>query len=670
MIRPRSVFHAFNWSSLGAGAALLGTAAVILAASGVTLVQASIAACYELTFVLLPGYAAYRILLTDTGHLSRRLTFAWGLGYTIEVIAFAITAALRQRWLFSGLPLIAIVALASRRRTCQSLEHARRQVSPRVAWTFAAISSLGLAYLWLTYFLDNPLPGTVPVVSYYVDTVHDLALAAEALHHWPMTDPHVHGEAFGYYLFPFMHMAAVSQVTGLELPLIVFRLFIVPSFIALSVQAYYLGTVAGNGSRLAGLVSAACVLLIGELDLSRAEMYPFYNIFFLGLIYSPTFLLGLVVFIPFAAAVATRQEERFDARRFIALFLLLVGCAGTKGQVVPMLCAALAAFVGWVAIRERRFEGSTFLLAVAAGALVVAVYAFAQQRTTSISFHPLARTPTATTLPGPIPWVLGFAGLVGIRAIGLLGSIPAVWRRASSGTTWLALLASAGIVPTYLFDMGSGEFYFLSFAYVVLSALTGAVMATMWAHQHARIGVMATWIAVGLGIIGLCDLPLDYADRLRRYAAGEAVYATTNNNLTRGLWDGLVWARDHLPPGAVLAVNNQSIGGDGDWRYFYYSAFAERHTFLEGWLYSNQTHALGYDAASAGAVQPFPDRLALNKEVFGIGSSRAIAELRAQGVTHLLVDKVHGRGPDALNVLGTRVFSNRDIDIYAIGAPH
>ncbi len=665
--RGTAVAHA--WSPFCASAAIGLTATLILTGSGVTLGRVVAMAGYEAAFILLPGYAAYRLLFAEDARLSRQLTFAWGLGYVIEVFLFALTAAANVRGVFLALPVLALLCIGiTHRRTGRPTTNTREPISPGIAWTFAAVSSLSLAYVWLTYFLDNPLPGTVPAVSYYVDTVHDLALAAEALHHWPIMDPHVHGEAFGYYLFPFMHMAAISQVTGLELPVVVLRLFIVPVFIALLVQTYYLGTVAGRGSRLAGVLCSACVLLIGELDLSASDMYPFYNIFFSGLLYSPTFLLGLIVFIPVVASVADHDDEPFRARSIIALSMLLVGCVGTKGQVLPMLLAALIGFLGWVAVRERRMHKRALVLTVVAGALLVGLYAVAGSRTTSIAFHPLLRMPRATNLPGPLPWILGFAGLVGMRVIGLIGSLRSIWRRGSSTTTWFLILAAAGIVPAYLFDMGSGEFYFLSFSYVVLSALTGAVLTSAYRSRKSRADVLTIAAGATLGLAGLCDLPLDYGNRFHRYLSGEAIYATTNQNLTRDLWKGLVWARDHLPKNAVLAVNNQSLGASGDWRYFYYSAFAERHTFLGGWMYSDRTHAVGYDDVSRGKVHPFPDRLALNNEVFSTGGATAIASLHSRGVTHLLVDKVHGHRVEALETAATRVFSNNDVDIYAIGA--
>lgn len=163
---PRSRGVARAWLPVGATAAIGSIATLLLIGSGVTLSQVAAMAGYEAAFVLLPGYAAYRLLFSEDARLSRQLTFAWGLGYAIEVFLFALTAAANARRVFLALPVLAMLCIGlTHRRTRRPIMHTREPVPPGIAWTFAAISSLSLAYLWLTYFLDNPLPGTVPAVS-------------------------------------------------------------------------------------------------------------------------------------------------------------------------------------------------------------------------------------------------------------------------------------------------------------------------------------------------------------------------------------------------------------------------------------------------------------------------------------------------------------------------
>jgi hypothetical protein len=117
-------------------------------------------------------------------------------------------------------------------------------------------------------------------------------------------------------------------------------------------------------------------------------------------------------------------------------------------------------------------------------------------------------------------------------------------------------------------------------------------------------------------------------------------------------------------------VNNHSLHPDNsDSKYFYYSAFAERRVELESWDYTEQTIRRGYFSLPP-SLTPFPRRLALSDAVFHRGDERALRTLaRGYDVSYLVADKVHGTASPALAELVPRVFSNDDVDVYAVGRP-
>ena len=92
-----------------------------------------------------------------------------------------------------------------------------------------------VTYISLAYFPTAPLPGQESV-NYFPDYPRWIAIAADAKHHWPIEDPSVAGEPLPYHYFVYVHMAAASQVTGLDLPLVFLRLFILPLAVLLVLE--------------------------------------------------------------------------------------------------------------------------------------------------------------------------------------------------------------------------------------------------------------------------------------------------------------------------------------------------------------------------------------------------------------------------------------------------
>jgi hypothetical protein len=155
---------------------------------------------------------------------------------------------------------------------------------------------------------------------------------------------------------------------------------------------------------------------------------------------------------------------------------------------------------------------------------------------------------------------------------------------------------------------------------------------------------------------------------VQRAEAGHPLYDNQNRGLTSGLYEGLHWLRGHTRTSDVLAVNNHSLYPDNhDSKYFYYSAFAERRVVLESWDYTAQAAASGLFSLDT-AHTPFFRRLTLSNLVFGVGDQNALRALaRDYSVDYLIVDKVHRSPSPQLAQRVKQVYSNGDIDIYAVG---
>jgi hypothetical protein len=235
--RAERALHAVIGSAgLAFSVAIVGGVAVALwLAYGVRLDEIVRFVGYELGFILAPGYLVYRAIVISREDRLRTLILGWSLGYLLEIAAFYVTARTGSRDAFVVYPIVvgvgALAVSRTRRRGPRSSATAPAGgVSLRLSSLAigTGLCSLLLVYAALVGFHQTPLPRQVSATTYQEDTVFTVSLAAETLHHWPVTMPMVVGEPLHYHLFGYMHMAAIAQVTGIDLSVVIMRLYLVP----------------------------------------------------------------------------------------------------------------------------------------------------------------------------------------------------------------------------------------------------------------------------------------------------------------------------------------------------------------------------------------------------------------------------------------------------------
>ena len=373
--------HPAAWPAL----LVVATLAALWLGFGVSLGELIRFAGYELVLVGLPGVLCYRALSPSPGGALRHVAIGWPLGYAIGLGAFALTAALDARDLFPLIPLLAagVAAVGVQRRGRRSEvstaagdpEEPPADPAPlpkAAAWSVAAIAVVALLYLGLGYFTETPLPGEVDSVAYHPDNVYQLSLVAEAKHHWPMEYPSVSGEPLRYHVYAYMHLGAVSQVTGIEPSTLLFRLFPAALLVLVALQVTALGRELG-GSAWIGPLAAALVLLVGELDLDPERAGPFADSFFVALPQSPSYFFGMTLFLAGATVLLGLLSGRLKpgAGTWALLATLLLAGGGAKASILPVICGGLVLWLAWSWLRERSLPG------VALRALGLGLAAFA-----------------------------------------------------------------------------------------------------------------------------------------------------------------------------------------------------------------------------------------------------------------------------------------------------
>ncbi len=490
-------------------------------------------AVYELGFVILPGWLAYRALSPFRGDALRQLVMGWALGYVLEVLFFMLTAATGTRDLFPVYPAaVALVALmvAARRGTGSSRDEL--PLPPGSIWLISGLCVAAVLYLGVTYFADSPLPGRTSV-AYFIDYPRWISMAAEAVHHWPILDPSVSGEPLPYHYFVNVHIAAVSQVTHLGLPLVYFRLFVIPLVVLFSLEL----VVAGRslvGSARVGVLSAALALFVGQLRLDTRQTLsahtPFLGLFFTFVLRSPSFLFGLVIFVPIIILLGEYMSSRSPATGVAGwslLTLYLVGASDAKITLLPLVFAALLLYAAGYALRRQRPPPAVWLGA-GLTLLVFAVLYVVQYRghSSRTGLHPFAMfddMPAVSLLKHYLVGVLpsfpakrtllsagGIAfGTFGLFAAQLVGIALLVRRRGrglDERLRWLFAVLGSGVLLSYVLAEPAtvSAVYFVSYGVVAGCLLSAEGFRRGWrarpALSHHRVRTVA------LSILGLCLL--------------------------------------------------------------------------------------------------------------------------------------------------------------------
>jgi len=467
---------------------------------------------YEVAFVALPGAILLWALRGRRPGLLVALALGWPLGSALEILAFSATAVVGARTLFLLYPVVVIGLSALVIRQRRRPDEQSRPLDPmsgRLLWTAAATLSLGLVYLALMFLPQVPLPSATGSVAYSPDFVYQMSKIAEVLYHWPPTNPGLSGVPLPYEWFVFFHMAAVSQVTHLSIPIIALRLDFVPTIVVIGCQLLFIGR-AIAGAAWTGVVAMAVVFLLGPLDLTTdtrgapafyvifsnqlwaSWTFPFGAMFFLALLYLTVERLG-----------ATSIGRRFDPGFWVLVTILMIGASGAKASVLPVLLAGTALYV--VIARVARFKVppvALVMVALEAALFVVTFFIVYRGGAASTGISPLAsldRTfPVIDASNGGIPlalrvvllplaYVAGLAGML-LPVAGILYLLRRRHRdRLRSLLPCLCMLGAGIVIANVFHQVGYSEVYFQDTGY-----LAGCIVAAA--------GLRAAWMDAGSAI--------------------------------------------------------------------------------------------------------------------------------------------------------------------------
>ncbi len=346
-----------RWLPLGV--ALLAAASLLIRA-GTSPLDLLRYAAYAVFAVGLPGTLVYRSMRRTPHTFVEDAAMGLAVGLVLELVGWACFAALHlQTWMILW-PLAVLVPFAALPRLRR---HWRPTGYTRVplgwAWAVAAVVVGWSVYLHQVFLERNPIIPTSDSTLQYTDLSYQQSLAANAKSHFPIQFPQVAGEPLYYHWFGYVHMASISLIGHIDLPVVTLRLA-VPGLCALAIV---LTAVVGwriSGRPYVGAGAAVLFWTIGEVDFQNPSVQLFGTqatfVVWHGMSMTYSWVLLIAVIAPLGELVGRTAGTRVPALGrgvYPLLALLAFASGGAKASSLPVMLLALL-FAGGVMLLVRR----------------------------------------------------------------------------------------------------------------------------------------------------------------------------------------------------------------------------------------------------------------------------------------------------------------------------
>lgn len=675
---------------------------------------------YLLYAVVVPGTLLYRAIRPTPRSLLEDLAYGTVVGLLAETAAFVAASLLDVRGLLWVWPLLVIAPLA--RRHLRSPAYPLRP-STGWSWAVAGVAAGFLAYLTAAFLAVNPPVPTGGPHEYMIDQLNLLAVSADLKHHFPLAVPEQGDRALGYHWFAYGHLAASSLISGVDLPVLWFRL----DLPVLAVLAVCLLAVTGwrvARHPWAGPVAAALMFTVGELVPQRQAPAFFGSITAYYSWSSRSLLYGAALSMPLIAAIVSvlrpgppggGRAERW--RDWLLVLLFAAGTTGAKSTIVPLFGAGVAVLCA-VHLLRRRPQWTPWLLgallaAVAVTALAV-LYGFEGQ---GLRWGPFAimidfvGSQQHGTTVRDIPLILWGLGAYAIAMGARLAGVAGLGRRWGDPEIFLAGTTAAGLAGTLcVWHVSWSEHFFIVAAWPCAAILSAAgLVALPWSPLALRRALTVAALLAGGSVLLRVPFTARWSVPLPVYVLGALVLAAallvgrrhgrfaalvvvltagaarlpydaaTSANLgvayhvrvTPDQAAGARWLRAHSTPAQYVATNVHRVGDGLQGRQslaYWISAYSERRVLLGSWGYSPESTEAQSRAHRLGPSLTYwdPARLALNDAAVLDPTPARLGWLWQQRVRWIFVDRAHGTPTAALPELTDLAWQRGDIAVYRL----
>lgn len=318
--------------------------------------------------MVLPGTLCYRALRRVPHTLVEDLAIGTAVGFGLEIVAWALFSLFDLQnwlWIWPAAVVVPFLAVPRLRRHWWTTGYVR----PPLAWSWAValVIAVLIGYLMAVFIGRNPPVPTSGPHAYFLDQMWLLALVGEAKHHFPLHNPQLAAEPLGYHWLTYAHMAAASLISGVDTPVVHFRLFL-PTVSAVAVVLLSIAGWRLSGRKWVGPLAAALTFAIGELAVGSLALSSFASVTTYitwvsnSVPYGWLYMFLLIILIADRLGRPGSSVPAIGPAAWPLMFVSALGAAGAKSTILPVVLGGLT-LAGLVQVIRRRWNRALWLAA-------------------------------------------------------------------------------------------------------------------------------------------------------------------------------------------------------------------------------------------------------------------------------------------------------------------
>lgn len=630
--------------------------------------------------ILLPGFIFLKWSDYHFKNSTTSIFLSYGIGYVLAALLYAVLVFfnlhLFSPYILYAVSIISLSALLNNGvRT--SFWHSVKGENTDNKFIFVLMLVLMLFCFLVFVFPHRSVAGT-GYLDMHFDNTYWFKNCVAATKRYPFPELSVLGNSLNWHMFSCYDIALFHFATGIEIYDLCFVLSPFWHVLIMVGGAYALMNEVLDNKKY---VFTGMVLV---LLCSSAETYT--SVYYLDHLWGcsmgtadaiATSMFGMLLFFKCI------ENQRVNWRYVPLAVLMLVSATGYKSANGAIVLVGVGCGLAYLCVRNRKAILPSLVMFTAIFVLFIALcktFILAENAlTSSTSNHRLAMNFTTIMRPE-----LNYSIVMALKEIGISSPITAIllvipymlWTHpvmpliglvlvallikrknvCSLGYGWLSLgipLFSMFVAGVFVFlsfnHPGFAQCYFLFSCIPFATLLSFAIVEKYFNESYVKHHIFLHVLIICSFILTMiCAKDVFTLDG--KYLPDSGRLSHEGTSLTRVEFEGLRWARVHLPQDAVIVTNKVLAPVRGE-RSFVTSAYAERQVYLEG-----------YSSANLPSRHLVPDRLALISQYFN-GDMAAKEELLHEGVTHVILYKSLS---DTIADSGVLLYENSEIIIRTL----